>query len=556
MALQARRIGETLAQYNRRVGKKPPTTVRKPTPTKRKPVAKPTTVKAVTPTVKRPPTQKVKARIDPDRRRPIVKKPTPKQVIKGPDAPTIRTPRPKRPTVDPRKPPRTPTPKLPDRRKPPTTGIPKPPSRMPKDFLALVEELKRRQKDKPKRPRLPTPKPAPKGMEVVPKGYKNVSFKDAGFKPPPKGSATTSALVRFYNPKTKEVVIVPSGGYTPAKGFIRSGSLGGPLDRRPRLPVTKGPDAPTIRPPRRPPDTLGGSPVAIGNNIDINKIGNKSRIFEIADRKNRAIRQQLQRLVSATYRRGISPMAKAQAEAQIKIIRNQLSKVKFPKGMGGDGTYTSEMLYALGVFQKGPSRIKRPTPDQIIPMPFAETQPVRRPPDPLGGRDLRDLNRKERAEVVKARYQLTQTERMRNYNNARQNLINRFRNDPAKLRQELSKLNINIRQDDTVRKFRAGLVSRNALNNIGLPPREIQKVIFDRKMSVMPESPRKLDMILNFQIREMNLDLRETIKKMQARGATRQEIQRIRTAYRNEIARRRQNMARAKADLQAYRRTR
>jgi hypothetical protein len=518
MALKARRIGETLAEYNRRVGKRPPTTVRRPTTTKQKPV---------TPTVKKPPTQKVKAKVDPvkrqpikkkptvdpDRRQPIRKKPTVDNFIERErlllknrfNLPDRRTPRPKRPTVDPKKPPRTPTPKLPDRRRPPTTGIPRPPSRMPKDFLALIEEL--RKKQKVKRP------PRPPRNEVG-------------------------------------------------------------------LPVTKGPDAPTIRPPRppiairpgldtdpsgrpiqprvprRPPDTLGGSPVAIGNNIDINKIGNKSRIFEIADRKNRAIRQQLQRLVSATYRRGISPMAKAQAEAQIKIIRNQLSKVKFPKGRGGDGTYTSEMLYALGVFQKGSPRLKRPTPDQNIPMPFAETQPVRRPPDPLGGRDFRDLNRKERAEVIKARYQLSQTERMSNYNNARQNLINRFRNDPAKLRQELSKLNISIRQDDTVRKFRAGLVSRDALRKVGLPPREIQKVIFDRRMSVMPESPRKLDMILNFQIKEMNVDLRETIKKMQARGATRQEIQRIRTAYRNEIARRRQNTARAKADLQAYRRTR
>jgi hypothetical protein len=296
--------------------------------------------------------------------------------------------------------------------------------------------------------------------------------------------------------------------------------------------------------------------MATGDNLDVNNMRGKAMIFAIADRKNKALRQQLQRLVSATYRRGISPMAKAQAEAQIKIIRNQLSKVKFPKGRGGDGTYTNEMLYALGVFQKGPPKLKRPTPDQNIPMPFAETQPVKRPPDPLGGRNFRDLNRKERAEVIKARYQLSQTERMRNYSNARQQVINRFRNDPAKLRQELSKLNISIRQDDTVRKFRAGLVSRNALNNIGLPPREIQKVIFDRRMSVMPESPRKLDMILNFQIRQMNVDFRETIKRMQARGATRQEILRMKVDYANQIAKMRQNMARAKADLQAYRRTR
>ena len=435
VSLQARRIGETQAEYNRRVGKRPPTTVRRPTPTKQKPV---------TPTVKKPPTQKVKARVDPVKRQPIRKKPT--------VDPDRRTPRPKRPTVDPRKPPRTPTPKLPDRRRPPRTPTPKRPPRpritprpkrpLPKNIQAFIEELRRKAKlRKPTtpRPRIPNPitdtiRPPRVPAGPVPKGYKSVRWQDAGFKPP--SGMATQAFERFYNPKTKEVVVVPSGGYTPPKGFIRSGSLGGPLDPMPR-----------VEPPR-------------------------------------------------------------------------------------------------------------PQPLPFRPVPFAETQPVRRPPDPLGGRDLRDLNRKERAEVIKARYQLSQTERMRNYNIARQNLINRFRNDPAKLRQELSKLNINIRQDDTVRKFRAGLVSRNALNNIGLPPREIQKVIFDRRMSVMPESPRKLDMILNFQLREMNVDLRETIKKMQARGATRQEIQRIRTAYRNQVARMRQNMARAKADLQAYRRTR
>ena len=281
MALQARKIGETLAQYNRRVGKKPPTTVRRPTPTKRKPVAKPTTVKAVTPTVKRPPTQKVKAKIDPDRRRPIVKRPT-KRLPKGKpiasidyfdkdgkritvrqdDPPIRRTPRPKRPTVDPRKPPRTPTPKLPDRRRPPTTPTPKRPPRrkrpLPKNIQAFIEELRRKaainQKDKPKRPKRPNPitdtiRPPRVPEGPVPTGYKSVKWQDAGFKPPPKGSATTSAFERFFNPRTKEVVVVPSGGYTPPKGFIRSGSLGGPVDRRPiKQPIRPGLTDPSGRP--------------------------------------------------------------------------------------------------------------------------------------------------------------------------------------------------------------------------------------------------------------------------------------------------------------------
>ena len=180
----------------------------------------------------------------------------------------------------------------------------------------------------------------------------------------------------------------------------------------------------------------------------------------------------------------------------------------------------------------------------------------RRPPDPLGGRDFRDLNRQERAEVIKQRYQLSQTERMRRYNDARQRVMDRFRNDPIKLRQELSKLNVQIRQSDTVEKFRAGLVNANALRKVGIPPRDIRGITFQRRMSVMPESPRKLDMMLNFQIRQMNVDLRERIKRMQAQGATRQEIQRLKISYFNQVARLRQNIAKAKADLQTDRRRR
>ena len=134
--------------------------------------------------------------------------------------------------------------------------------------------------------------------------------------------------------------------------------------------------------------------------------------------------------------------------------------------------------------------------------------------------------------------------------------MDRFRNDPIKLRQELSKLNVQIRQSDTVEKFRAGLVNANALRKVGIPPRDIRGITFQRRMSVMPESPRKLDMMLNFQIRQMNVDLRERIKRMQAQGATRQEIQRLKISYFNQVARLRQNIAKAKADLQTDRRRR
>jgi len=469
MALQARRIGETLAQYNRRVGKKPPTTVRRPTTTKQKPV---------TTTAKKPPTQKVRAKVDPDRRRPIVKRPTkrlPKGkpiasidyfdkdgkrvIVRQDDPPTRRTPRPKRPTVDPRKkirrpkpkdmvspgfdpktqnpdgspkgqrrrrPPRTPTPKLPDRRKLPPR-IPRTPSRPPKNLQALIEELKRRQKDKPKRPRLPTPKPAPKGMEVVPEGYKTVSFKDAGFKPPPKGSATTSALVRFYNPKTKEVVIVPSGGYTPAKGFIRSGSLGGPLDRRPRLPVTKGPDAPTIRPPRPP-----------ANNVE-----------------------------------------------------------KF-----------------------------------------------------LAGRKPNELNRQDKIRFTKELYKFNKERRQRNVDQARQQIIERFRNDPARLQSEIARLDRNVRMGDAVEKFKAGMVGVDALKKLGIPARSIDQLMFDRKMFLTPESPAKLDTILKRRLFQANRNYRDQYKRMIRQGASRGDILRMQRQFREYMRSMRQNFARQKAELE------
>ena len=108
MALQPRKIGESKAQYSRRVGSKnPPRTVGRPqTNNSKKPrrqvgMRVPTKAtqklvpksKPVTVTGKKPPIQKVKAKVDPDRRRPIVKKPTPKQVTKGSDAPTRRTPK-------------------------------------------------------------------------------------------------------------------------------------------------------------------------------------------------------------------------------------------------------------------------------------------------------------------------------------------------------------------------------------------------------------------------------------------------------------------------------
>tara|TARA_R100001460_G_scaffold9816_1_gene23307 strand:+ start:80 stop:1462 length:1383 start_codon:yes stop_codon:yes gene_type:complete len=435
MALQPRKIGESKAQYDRRVGKRPPRTIGRPATTGRlrvpptkarsKPATKPTPVTVIG---KKPPTQKVRAKVDPDRRQPIKKKPTPKQVTKGPDAPTIRTPRPKRP-------PRTPTPKLPDRRIPPTTPTPKRPprtTRPPKNIQAFIEEIRRRQKDKPKRPRVPTPKPAPKGMKVVPEGYKSIKWQDAGFKPP--SGVATQAFERFYNPKTKEVVVVPSGGYTPPKGFIRSGSLGGPVDRRPiKQPIRPGLTDPkgnpiTLRPPIKPPT----------NNVE-----------------------------------------------------------KF-----------------------------------------------------LAGRRPDELNRKDKIRFQKELYKFNKQRQQRNIDQARQQIMERFKNDPARLQSEIARLDRNVRIGDTVEKFRAGMIGVDALKKLGIPARSIDQLMFDRKMFLTPESPAKLDTILKRRLFQANRDYKEQYRRMIRQGASRQDLLRMQRSFRESMRRMREGFAREKAKLQ------
>ena len=58
----------------------------------------------------------------------------------------------------------------------------------------------------------------------------------------------------------------------------------------------------------------------------------------------------------------------------------------------------------------------------------------------------------------------------------------------------------------------------------------------------MPESPRKYEINLNFQMREMNLDLKNQLREMQRQGVSRQEILRRQVAHSNQIARMKQNL--------------
>jgi len=139
MALQPRKIGESKAQYDRRVGKRPPRTIGRPATTGRlrvpptkarpKPVTKP---KAVTVTGKKPPAPKPKrTHGDPIPKRRVPKKDITKAVDYDRRGPTL----PKgKPTVDPKKPPRP-------RVKRPT-----------KSFQDLMKELAKRQPKRPPRP--------------------------------------------------------------------------------------------------------------------------------------------------------------------------------------------------------------------------------------------------------------------------------------------------------------------------------------------------------------------------------------------------------------------
>ena len=58
-------------------------------------------------------------------------------------------------------------------------------------------------------------------LEGVERDYKEVSFAEAGFLPPPKGAIVTQAFETFHNPTTGEVVTVNTGGYTAPEGFVK-----------------------------------------------------------------------------------------------------------------------------------------------------------------------------------------------------------------------------------------------------------------------------------------------------------------------------------------------
>ena len=349
MALQPRKIGESKAQYSRRVGSKnPPRTVGRPqtnnskkprrqvgmrVPTKatQKPVTKP---KVVTTTVKKPPTQKVRAKVDPDRRQPIKKKPTPKQVTKGPDAPTRRTQRPNR----------------------------------QKSFQDLMKEIAKRQ---PKRP--PSPPRPPKNEVGLP-------------------------------PK-RPIAIRP--GLTDPKG----------------KPISTPTKPPSVQPP---PSFL------------------------------------MQR------------------------------------------------------------------------------------PDILKNKKYIDLNQKELLTLQKQKYEIDARKQKYFADQQRQAINKRYANDPVRLKQLLDRLDKGIRINDTVSKFKAGMVGVDAVKKLGLPAGTIDQLMFDRKMLLTPDSPAKYDAILKRRLFQANRNYREQYKRMVRQGASSQEILRMKRIFRDNTRSMRESLEREK----------
>ena len=174
-------------------------------------------------------------------------------------------------------------------------------------------------------------------------------------------------------------------------------------------------------------------------------------------------------------------------------------------------------------------------------------RPTPRPPTNnvekfLAGRKPEELNRQDKIRFQKEIYKLNQERNKPDFSQVIQNINNRFRNDPARRQFELAKLNRSIRLDDAVQKFRAGMISSTALQQLGLPQRDLRNLVHQKRIFLMPESPRKYEINLNFQMREMNLDLKNQLREMQRQGVSRQEILRRQVAHSNQIARMKQNL--------------
>ena len=190
------------------------------------------------------------------------------------------------------------------------------------------------------------------------------------------------------------------------------------------------------------------------------------------------------------------------------------------------------------------------------PVSIRPPQVMLRPPvgiPTISGKNPFDLNRKERVAVQKNLYKVQQEQRKFEYDRARQEISRRFQNDPARLRQELSNLNRGIRQDSVVRRFLAGMVGRDALKKVGVPPRAINQLMFDRRMRFMPDSPRKYDIERIFQMKQNQLNLTRAIKDAQKRGASRQVIMEIRDFFKRQTANLNQMTDLKKARLKEYR---
>ena len=158
----------------------------------------------------------------------------------------------------------------------------------------------------------------------------------------------------------------------------------------------------------------------------------------------------------------------------------------------------------------------------------------------LAGRKPNELNRQDKIRFTKELYKFNKERRQRNVDQARQQIIERFRNDPARLQSEIAKLDRNVRIGDTVEKFKAGMVGVDALKKLGIPARTIDQIMFDKKMFLTPDSPAKLDTILKRRLFQANRDYKEQYRRMIRQGASRQDLLRMQRSFRESMRRMRE----------------
>lgn len=167
-------------------------------------------------------------------------------------------------------------------------------------------------------------------------------------------------------------------------------------------------------------------------------------------------------------------------------------------------------------------------------------------PDILKNKKYIDLNQKELLTLQKQKYEIDARKQKYFADQQRQAINKRYANDPVRLKQSLDMLDRGIRINDTVSKFKAGMVGVDAVKKLGLPAGTIDQLMFDRKMLLTPDSPAKYDAILKRRLFQANRNYREQYKRMVRQGASSQEILRMKRIFRDNTRSMRESLEREK----------